>query len=82
MKSKKYQTSSYDSSLHVDTSSTSKVVLSLASKDDALKMSVTLDPESVKNLISELEGWSSNHGDVEYVSANQKFSWFNFRSED
>lgn len=82
MKTGLYQTSTYDSSLRVDTSDLDKVVLSATTADKADSVRITLDRSSIEGLVEQLDSWLQQQREVEYVSANQKFSWFNFRSED
>lgn len=82
MKNQKYQTSTYDSSLQTDTSDLSKVVLTSTSRDKKNVVEITLDRSNVESLIDQLDSWLQQQREVEYASANQKFSWFNLRSED
>lgn len=82
MKSGLYQTSTYDSSLQVDTSDLDKVVLSATTADKSDSVRITLDRSSIEGLVEQLDSWLQQQREVEYVSVNQKFSWFNFRSED
>jgi len=82
MKNQKYQTSTHDSSLQTDTSDLSKVVLTSTSYNKNFVVEITLDRSGVEGLVEHLDSWLQQQREVEYISANQKFSWFNFRSED
>jgi len=78
----KYQTSIYDASLQVNTTDLNKVVLAATPRDKACVVEVTLDRSCIESLVDQLDQWLQQQREVEYVSANQRFSWFNFRSED
>lgn len=82
MKNQKYQTSTYHSSLQVDTSDLGKVVLASTNRDKSYVVEVTLDRSCVESLVDQLDQWLQQQREVEHISANQRFSWFNFRSED
>ena len=76
------QRSEYDSSLKVDTNNNRYVDLQITDCDNSNTMEITVYREHVKALVSELSQWLDRTSAVDYVSTNEKFSWFNSRSDD
>jgi hypothetical protein len=72
----------HNHTLTIDASNPKFLELSIADADNPLNyLEVYLEPQEVDALINLLETWKQSHI-RDYVSKNEKFSWFNKKSED